>query len=55
MEGLDNHKIFVPPKAIILKNYTYKFKEELVNQNFIYRCQNRFSLWFSNSYIQRKS
>ena len=41
MEDLDNHKIFVPPKTIILKNYTYKFKEELVNQNFTYRCQNR--------------
>ena len=41
MEGLDNHKIFVPPKTIILKNYTYKFKEELVNKNFTYRCQNR--------------
>lgn len=38
MKDLKNHKIFVLPKTIILKNYTYKFKEEeLVNQNFTYR------------------
>jgi len=38
---LEDTKKFIPPKTIVIEDKTYKYKDELINQNYIYRCQKR--------------
>ena len=36
-----NNNIFIRPNTIFIDKYEYKIKEDLVNNNFSYRCKNR--------------